>query len=54
MSTDPRLVKVAKDDEDWVTPEQAAEVLQRAHDGSEPVSHATLQAELAEMERRGL
>lgn len=49
-----RLVKVAKQDQDWVSPEMATEVLRRAQDGSEPVTHSELMAELDEMERLGL
>jgi hypothetical protein len=49
-----RLVKVAKADRDWITPEVATEVLRRAKDGSKPIPWEQVVAELREMDRLGL
>ena len=48
------LVKVAKADKDWVTPEMATEVLKRAHDGSTPIPWEDVKKELDEMRRLGI
>lgn len=54
MTTKHPLVKVAKRDLPWVTPEVASEVLRRQAQRTPPVKDQDLRAELAEMERLGL
>ena len=49
-----RLVKVAKADRDWITPEVATLVLRRAVDAAEWIPWAQVKAELDEMDRLGL
>jgi hypothetical protein len=49
-----RLVKVAKADKDWITPEVATLVLKRAQDGSKAIPWSQVEAELAEMDRLGI
>jgi hypothetical protein len=49
-----RLVKVAKADRDWITPEVASLVLKRAADGTEWIPWSQVKAELDEMDRLGL
>jgi len=48
------LVKVAKADRDWISPEVATELLKRASDGSKPIPWEDVKAELDEMDRLGV
>jgi len=48
------LVKVAKADRDWISPEVATELLKRASDGSKPIPWEEVKAELDEMDRLGI
>ena len=48
------LVKVAKADRDWISPEVATELLKRASDGSKPIPWEEVKSELDEMDRLGI
>jgi hypothetical protein len=45
---------VHPDDKEWISEEIAAEVLQRAADGSKPLPWSQVEADLEEMDRRGI
>jgi len=45
------LVKVAKADRDWISPEVDTELLKRSSDGSRPIPWEEVKAELDEMDR---
>jgi hypothetical protein len=47
-------VEVEPGDREWITPEVAALVLQRASDGSTPIPWEDVKADLDEMRRLGI